>query len=76
MSGAAQRGAEAERLLAQSGIRATVSAAGPTGEIAAVAAPVYRLADIAACAAAIRALGFRYVAIEIGPAGRGDPAAS
>lgn len=66
MSGRA-RTAEAAKLLAQAGIAADVTVAGQAGDIAVVAAPVGFLHDIAAHAAAIRELGFRYVALEIGP---------
>ena len=71
MSGVASRTArralDASDLLAAAGIEAAVTSAGLDGDIAAVRAPALRLADVAAPAAAIRALGFRYVALEIGP---------
>ena len=66
MSAHAERAARATRLLAAAGIDATVGAAGLQGEIAAVRASAHRLRDVAAHAGAIRALGFRYVALEIG----------
>ncbi|HUF13647.1 MAG TPA: hypothetical protein VMN78_11145 [Longimicrobiales bacterium] len=73
MSAAARRAAEAEQLLAAVGIDARVTAAGLQGEVAAVRAPVERLADVAGQAAALRALGFGYVALDIGPDGPGQP---
>ena len=74
MSDVRGREAAAMRLLAEAGLRATVRAAGQDAEIAAVALPVARLPEVAAHAAAIRALGFRYIALEIGPAVPADPA--
>ena len=65
-----QRAASARRLLAEAGIDATVRAAGQGGEVAAVRAPIDRFADVAAQAPALKALGYRWVALEIGP----DPA--
>lgn len=65
MSVAQIRATEAARLLAAAGIEARVSPAGLDGEIAAVAAAADRIRDVAKHAAAIRALGFRYVALEI-----------
>ena len=61
----AARADEASRVLARAGVDAHVTIAGQAADIAAVAAPVDRLHDVAAQADAIRALGFRYVAIEI-----------
>ena len=55
----------ATRVLIDAGIEAEVTAAGLQGEIAAVRAPADRLPEVAAHAAAIRALGFRYVALEL-----------
>lgn len=57
--------AQAQALLRAAGIDASIAVAGAQGEIAAVRAPADRLADVAAHAAAIRALGFRYVALEL-----------
>ena len=65
MSGT-ERSARATRLLREAGIDASVSAAGQQGDIAAVCAPAEQLERIAAHASAIRALGFRYVALDIG----------
>ena len=59
---------EAERLLGAAGIDVVVASAGPQGEIAAVRAPADALPAVAAHAAAIRALGFRYVALELATA--------
>ena len=68
MSGAADRAREAGRMLAAAGIDASVAVAGHEGEIAAVRASAERLPAVALHAPAIRALGFRYVAIELEPA--------
>jgi hypothetical protein len=68
MSDVTSREAAATRLLAEAGLRATVRAAGQDAEVAAIALPAARLPEAAAHAAAIRALGFRYIALEIGPA--------
>ena len=62
---------EAERLLAERGIAgATVSPEGPEGEIAAIRLPSDALAAILDAgpelAGAVRALGFRYVAVDLG----------
>lgn len=73
MSDASKRAAEAESILASAGIDARVTHAGHQKEVAAVRVPVGRLADVAEQAVAIRALGFRYVALEIGPEGPGQP---
>ena len=61
----ADRAREATRLLVAAGVDAIVGVAGHQGEIAAVRAHPDRLADVAAHASAIRALGFRYVALDI-----------
>ena len=66
MSDATLRAASAARVLAEAGIDVDVSVAGPSDEIACVRAPAQRLAEIALHAPAIRALGFRYVALDIG----------
>lgn len=68
MTDAASREAAATRALEQAGLSAAVRAAGPDGEIASLALPAERLPEVAAHAAAIRALGFRYVALDIGAA--------
>ena len=68
-----ERVREATRLLRDAGIHASVDSAGQGGDIAAVRAPGDRLADVAAHASAIRALGFRYVALELDTT---DPAAA
>jgi hypothetical protein len=70
----AARAHEATRLLVAAGIDARVDCAGHEDEIAAVRAPAERLAEVAAFASAIRALGFRYVALEIGE--RPEPASA
>ena len=62
---AMDRAREAVRLLAAAGIDATVTVAGHEHEIAAVRARAEELPSIRAHAAAIRALGFRYVALEL-----------
>ena len=61
----AERSARATRLLREAGIEAKVTAAGQQNDIAAVQAPAGQLERIAAHAPAIRALGFRYVALEL-----------
>lgn len=66
MSAVVDRSARATRLLREAGIAATVTHAGTQDEIAAVRTSADRLADVALHAPAIRALGFRYVALEIG----------
>ena len=65
-----ERTTQAKRVLAAIGVDARVSAAGHEKEIAALRADVGALGAIAAQAPALRALGFRYVAIEIGSAQR------
>lgn len=62
MSAQAER---AQAVLRAAGIDAKVSAAGAQGEIAAVRTSADRVDDVAAHASAIRALGFRYVALEL-----------
>lgn len=60
------RAAAAERLLAEAGIGGTrVRAAGRVGEIAAVEAPPGCVARVRELAPRIRALGFRYVALDL-----------
>jgi hypothetical protein len=64
--------AAAERLLAERGLSgARVTAEGPDGEIAAIRLPEGALPGVLAAAdsgvaEAIRALGFRYVAVDLG----------
>ncbi|HEX6940711.1 MAG TPA: hypothetical protein VF158_14945 [Longimicrobiales bacterium] len=66
MSGTDPRTGAVERLLRERGIEgAAVCAAGHEGEIAAVAAPLTRAAALAALAPEIKALGFRYVALDL-----------
>ena len=60
------RTARAEALLAEEGLRVTVSAAGLEGEIAAVRADPAALSIVRRRAADIRELGFRSVALELG----------
>ena len=65
----------ASALLSENGLRATVAAEGPDSEIAAIQVPEAeweRLlsAENAALLEGIRALGFRYVALDLLP---GDP---
>lgn len=60
----------AESLLGEHGLRAEVAAEGPDGEIAAIrtGAPAWERmmeGESAALVAAIRALGFRYVALDL-----------
>ena len=68
------REAAAMRVLAEAGMPATVRSAGQDGEIAALTLPAECLHDAAAQAHAIRALGFRYVAVDIGPVQRAERA--
>lgn len=65
MSADRERGAE--RLLAEHGLAASVGSAGHAGDIAVVGVGPESLADLASQSAAIRALGYRYVAIDITP---------
>lgn len=60
-----RRAAAAERLLSEHGVRASrVDAAGHRGEIAAVSAPVRELERLRGLAPEIKALGFKYVALD------------
>jgi hypothetical protein len=52
-------------LLAREGVEAELSVAGADAEIIAVRGAADRRANLAALAPEIRALGFRYVAIEV-----------
>jgi len=53
------------QLLERHGIRADVTRAGQAGDIAAIRASVDRLPDIRRLSDEIRALGFRYVTLEL-----------
>ncbi|HEX7119318.1 MAG TPA: hypothetical protein VF212_11045 [Longimicrobiales bacterium] len=56
----------AERLLRERGVEgATVRAAGHEAEIAAIQAPAAAPATLAALAPELKALGFRYVALDL-----------
>jgi len=66
VSESGQRAERARAILAAAGIDAVVTAAGQQGEIASVRADHAALPAIAAQATAIRGLGFRYVALDIG----------
>ena len=65
MSAVVERTERARELLAAAGVDAIVTSAGEQGEIASVRAEHGALPAIAAQATAIRALGFRYVALDI-----------
>ncbi|MEJ2186872.1 MAG: hypothetical protein P8Z36_13150 [Gemmatimonadota bacterium] len=70
----AERVGAVRRLLHTAGLSgATVEAAGHESEIAAVVAPASELARLRALAPAVKALGFRYVALELGAVGAGQP---
>ncbi|HEX7050293.1 MAG TPA: hypothetical protein VF188_08845 [Longimicrobiales bacterium] len=65
-SGGDARAAAAERLLRDRGvIGARVSVAGHEREIAAIAAPPSEMARLAVLAPELKALGFRYIALEL-----------
>lgn len=64
----AEKVARARALLREGGVAAEVEAAGFQDDIAAVRAGAGALAQVAALAESIRALGFRYVALELEPA--------
>lgn len=67
MSAAAtERESRAVALLAQEGVAARVRSLGPDGEIAAVAAEPSSLGALRAAAPRLRALGYRYVALDLG----------
>ncbi|MEJ2679695.1 MAG: hypothetical protein P8174_11585 [Gemmatimonadota bacterium] len=60
------------RLLRSAGLAgAKVGTAGHESDIAAVAAPASELARLRALVPAVKALGFRYVALELGADGAG-----
>ena len=63
---------EARRILDEAGIDAPVRAAGVDGEIAAVTGPPELRERLARVAPELQALGFRYVALELGN-GRSEP---
>ncbi len=68
MNEADARIAAVERLLRERGIEgARVRAAGHNAEIAAVEAPVAAAGALTALAPEIKALGFRYVALDLTP---------
>lgn len=58
---------QARRLLEREGLAASVTSAGWTGEIAAVRGDPSLREGLARLAPEIRALGFRYVALELDP---------
>lgn len=62
---AAEREARARALLAGEGLAATIRSAGPDDEIAAVAAPLSSMAAVRALAPSLRALGYRYVTLDL-----------
>ena len=65
------------RLLDFAGLTgAKVAVAGHESEIVAVAAPASELARLRELAPAMKALGFRYVALELGAGNAGQPPAS
>jgi hypothetical protein len=64
---------QARLLLARDGIEAPISALGPEGEILAVRAPFELRAALARLAPEARALGYRYVAVEIDVVGGMNP---
>jgi len=64
----------ARRLLRSAGVAARVEAAGRELEIAAVSAAVSDVARLRELAPAIRALGFQYVALDLGAGGAEQPA--
>lgn len=55
----------AEAILAREGLPARVSATGHAGDVAAVTVPAAHLARLAELAPELKALGFRYVAIDL-----------
>jgi PP-loop superfamily ATP-utilizing enzyme len=66
-----ERVERAEALLRERGLAsARVAAAGSKGEIAAISAPPGAVAELAELAPRIKALGFRYVTLEL-PEGEG-----
>lgn len=72
-----ERLARVQRLLDEAGLSgATVDVAGHASEIAAVTAPVSQVARLRELAPAVKALGFRYVALELGADGAGVQPAS
>lgn len=63
----AERARRAERLLARRGVAAQVEAVGFDGATAAVRADRAALSRVREAAPALRALGFRYVALDLAP---------
>jgi hypothetical protein len=59
------RAARARALLAGAGIEAEVEVVGGDGEVAAIRARAEMLVRLTQLAPAVRALGFRYVALEL-----------
>ena len=65
MTGSDDRAVRAELLLREHGIPGSrVTATGAVGEIAAIRAPAADPVDLARLAPAIRALGFRFIALD------------
>ncbi len=73
MSAPDTRAAAIQAILAREGIAGSVAVVGFAGDVAAVTAPPEALARLAELAPEIKALGFRYVALEL-PAGGGESA--
>ena len=67
MSAADARLAAVEAILAREGIAGQATVAGHMGDVAALAVAPVHLARLAELAPEIKALGFRYVAIELAP---------
>lgn len=67
MSAADARIAAVEAILAREGIAGHATVAGHMGDVAALAVAPAHLARLAELAPEIKALGFRYVAIELAP---------
>jgi hypothetical protein len=66
----AMRLEQARRMLESAGVAgATVEAAGHESDIAAIVAPVTQLPRLQELAPALKALGFRYVALDLGAGG-------
>jgi hypothetical protein len=69
MSAPLDPAAAAVELLRRAGIAAEVAVAGADGEIAAVSVPPAAVHQLAELAPEIKALGFRYVTVELLPDG-------
>jgi len=65
------RVAAVEAILAREGIPGSACVAGHAGDVAALSVPAETLARLAALAPEIKALGFRYVAVELAPGTEG-----